>query len=149
MWLVTVACVVVGSLLPSTSPPIRVLDELKLNDKMLHFAAYLMLMLLPALHETRLVTGLLALAVASLGLVLEYGQGHVIGRSFELGDLVANTAGVVCGLVAAKLFRPKVTALLYLRSSELMQADLMHAAGELRGRSSPDRGLAQAPPGLG
>lgn len=38
-------------------------------------------------------------ATVVYGLIIEYLQRLVPGRSFELGDLIANTAGVVLGLI--------------------------------------------------
>jgi VanZ family protein len=110
VWLLTVVCVVIGSLVPSTSAPIRFFDELNVSDKVLHLGAYLTLMALPAMHENRLVTALLAVGTVALGLLLEYGQRYVPGRSWEVWDMAADTAGVLCGLVAARLLRPKLEA---------------------------------------
>lgn len=127
-WLLMLGCVVVGSLLPSTSAPIRALDELKVDDKALHLLAYLMLALLPALHETRRTSTLLTVNVAFLGVLLECGQRHIIGRSFDLWDMAANTAGLLGGLAAARLFRPRLAALDWNTSNRL-QADLIHREG--------------------
>ena len=94
-------CVVVGSLLPSGSAAKRAMDALNVSDKLWHFLAYFVLMLLPALHERRFVTALQAVGLVSLGLVLEFGQNLFSGRSFDAGDVVANVAGVLSALAAA------------------------------------------------
>jgi VanZ family protein len=110
VWLLTVACVVTGSLVPSTSAPIRFFDELRVSDKALHFGAYLTMMVLPAVHERRLVTVLVALGTIAMGVLLEYGQLFVPGRTWDVRDMAANTAGVLCGLIFVLLLRPKLEA---------------------------------------
>jgi VanZ family protein len=99
----------VGSLLPSNSLPKRALDALDVNDKLEHFLAYSALALLPALHEKKPVAALMALAIAVLGVTLEFGQVLFSDRLFELGDIAAGTAGVLCGFVAATQLRPRLT----------------------------------------
>lgn len=49
VWAVFVCCVVVGSLLPATSPVIAVVGRMQVSDKVLHFGAYLALSLLPVI----------------------------------------------------------------------------------------------------
>ena len=112
-WLLLLGCVVAGSLLPSCTPPMRVLEALNVGDKVWHFSAYFILMLLPGLHETRWVSALLALNSASVGVVLEFGQKLVTGRSFELADIAANIAGVLCGVVAGLLLQPRLATVLW------------------------------------
>ena len=107
-WLCMLGCVVVGSLLPSNSLPKRALEALDVNDKLEHFLAYSALALLPALHEKKPVAGLLALAIVLLGVALEFGQVLFSDRLFELGDIAAGTAGVLCGFVAATQLRPRL-----------------------------------------
>ena len=108
-WLCMLGCVVVGSLLPSNSLAKRALDALDVNDKLEHFLAYSALALLPALHEKKPVAALMALAIALLGVALEFGQVLFSDRLFELGDIAAGTAGVLCGFVAATQLRPRLT----------------------------------------
>jgi hypothetical protein len=50
-WLVAILVVVVGSLLPAASLPMRMLDRLQVSDKIQHFGAYAVLAFLPAVHE--------------------------------------------------------------------------------------------------
>jgi VanZ family protein len=52
------------------------------------------------------LTGLVCAAAAvPLGVALEFAQRLVPGRSFEVGDMVANTLGVCAGLALAALLR--------------------------------------------
>src|SRR5205085_3838604 len=53
LWLLAILIVIVGSLLPGDSSPMRALDRLHISDKIEHMAAYTVLALLPALHERR------------------------------------------------------------------------------------------------
>lgn len=99
-WMFAIVCVIVGSLLPASSPAIRALDRLGISDKAMHFSAYLLLSCLPvvALRDRR--RGLTAgLAMLLLGILLEGGQHFSPGRTVDLGDVLANGAGIACGLV--------------------------------------------------
>jgi VanZ family protein len=78
------------------------MDALNVSDKLLHFVAYFVLMLLPALHEARLSTALHAVGIVALGFTLEFLQSRFAGRSFDAGDVVGNLAGVLAGLVTAE-----------------------------------------------
>ena len=98
-WLGICAVVIWGSLLPGTSTPIRTLDLLGVPDKALHLAGYALLATLPALHESRRVLALSLVGALLLGLALELAQSAVEGRSFEFGDLAANAAGLLAGLL--------------------------------------------------
>jgi VanZ family protein len=69
---------------------------MEISDSLLHFAPYFLLALLPALRERRTTATLLACALPFMGMLLEFAQ-QLVGRSFGLNDIVANTAGVVCG----------------------------------------------------
>jgi VanZ family protein len=83
--------------------------RLHLSDKVLHWGGYAVLAFLPALHE-RLRTAILAiLALAAVGVLLEFAQLHVEGRSFEILDMAADGGGLLCGFAAGlpwrRLFR--------------------------------------------
>jgi VanZ family protein len=78
LWAALTCCVVVGSLLPAASPALQAIGRLHINDKILHFTAYLTLSSLP---------------------VLEAGQHFSPGRAVELNDLLANAAGVATGVL--------------------------------------------------
>ena len=95
------ACVVVitGSLLPAASAPIRMLSKLGINDKIEHFGAYAVLALLPTVHERWRRLSLLLLLMLLLGVALEFGQLYSPGRSFEIGDMVADATGLLAGFL--------------------------------------------------
>jgi VanZ family protein len=101
VWGFAIACVVIGSLLPSTSGPIQALDRLPVSDKVIHFTAYLVLSILAMVSfERRPKAVLAALLMIVLGGALEGGQTFSPGRQVELGDAVANTLGVLSGILA-------------------------------------------------
>jgi len=90
-----VAAVVWGSLTPS--PPSAG------NDKVGHFVVYGVLMFWFAqLYARRLPY---AAGFIALGVALEFVQGSLGYRSFELYDMLANSAGVLLGWAAASLFK--------------------------------------------
>ena len=47
LWVAMICFVVIGSLLPSAAPVMVNIGRLHINDKVMHFCAYLMLSLLP------------------------------------------------------------------------------------------------------
>jgi len=98
--------VAVLSLAPGSAAPVRWLDAAGWSDKALHAVGYLPLAFLPALHERRGRTFLLAAAALLLGVMLEFAQASVEGRSFEAGDMAANAAGLFIGLLAGLALRP-------------------------------------------
>jgi len=98
IWGLLMGCVVVGSLLPASSPLVVAVSQLPVSDKALHFAAYLALAALPVMGFRERRCGLtVGLAMFGLGLVLEGLQHFVAGRAVELRDIVANGVGVGCG----------------------------------------------------
>jgi VanZ family protein len=99
VWLLVVFIVVLGSLLPENSLPMRQLDRLHLNDKFEHFAAYTVLAFLPPLYERWLSIVLAAVGAVLLGIGLEYAQLLLGWRHFEIGDMIADTGGVCFGLL--------------------------------------------------
>ena len=83
-WAVFVCCVVVGSLLPATSPVMAAVGRLHVSDKVLHFAAYLALSLLPVIGFRDRRRGVVAgLSMFLLGLFLEGAQHFAPGRAVE------------------------------------------------------------------
>ena len=100
LWLAAITVVIVGSLLPGTSMPMRALDMLQVSDKLEHFGAYAFLAFLPAIHERKGFIVAAALGAVALGVALEYGQLYSGWRDFEYADMVADAAGVGCGLAA-------------------------------------------------
>jgi VanZ family protein len=98
LWAALMCCVVIGSLLPAASPVIVDISRLHINDKVMHFCAYLALSLLPVIGFRDRRRGLMAgLSMFLLGILMEAGQHFSPGRAVELGDVLANGAGVSCG----------------------------------------------------
>jgi VanZ family protein len=100
LWSAGVLAVVVGSLLPGDSLLIQELALLDVSDKVQHFCSYAALAFLPALYERRRAAILLGLGLIALGISLEFGQLMSVDRDFEVGDMVADSAGVSIGLAA-------------------------------------------------
>jgi hypothetical protein len=111
-WAVFIGCVVIGSLLPAASPLIVDLGRLHINDKVMHFCAYLALALLPVIgfrnRHRGLITGF---SMFCLGILMEAGQHFSPGRAVEFGDVLANGAGVSCGALLGLPIRPCVAIL--------------------------------------
>jgi len=99
LWAAAFLAVIAGSLLPADSLPIRALSHFGVGDKLQHFAAYAVLAFLPALHERWPALAAVLAAVVGTGVLLEFAQNYSPGRSFEIGDMVADTVGALCGLV--------------------------------------------------
>ncbi|HBK56849.1 MAG TPA: hypothetical protein DDZ76_11305 [Xanthomonadales bacterium] len=97
LWWVAVLAVVVVSLVPP--PP---LPSAPGGDKLGHFLAYFVLMAAAVqLHGGRVLVAI-AVALAALGLGLEFAQGALTStRQFDLRDALANTLGVLAGLALA------------------------------------------------
>ena len=77
VWAAAVAVVIVGSLLPGDSRAIQKIGELHVNDKVEHGLAYLVLGLLPVLHERLRRAALILVLVAAVGVLLEFGQLYI------------------------------------------------------------------------
>ena len=105
VWVIAIVVVIVGSLLPANSGPIKALDILGINDKVEHFLAYFVLAFLPALHERKGFSAGAAIGAAALGVLLEFGQLILGWRDIEIGDRVADTAGVCAGVAVAAMLR--------------------------------------------
>ncbi len=101
MWLLTVGTVILGSLAPAASAPLRVLGSLDINDKIQHFLAYLPLAMLPMLSETRKRAMICVVIMVLLGIALEFGQMLSQGRSAEPLDALADTFGLLTGIAVA------------------------------------------------
>ena len=99
LWVIALLFVIAGSLLPGGSLPIRELHRFHVNDKAVHFGAYAVLAFLPALHERRPVLASLVVLVILIGVLLEYGQRLLPGRTFEVADMLADFCGALCGLI--------------------------------------------------
>jgi len=80
--------------------------RLHINDKVMHFCAYLALSLLPVIGFKDRRRGLRAgLSMFLLGVLMEAGQHLSPSRSVELRDVLANGAGVGCGALLGRSFR--------------------------------------------
>lgn len=102
LWAVLICCVVIGSLLPAASPVMVDIGRLHINDKVMHFCAYLGLSSLPVIGFRDRRSGIVAgLSMFVLGVLLEAGQHFSPGRTVELGDVIANGMGVSCGVLLA------------------------------------------------
>ena len=105
-WAVLLCCVVLGSLSPAASPVMVEIGRLHINDKVMHFCAYLALSLLPVIGFKDRRRGLRAgLSMFLLGVLMEAGQHFSPGRAVELGDVLANGAGVSCGALLGQPIR--------------------------------------------
>jgi len=98
VWAVLICGVVIGELLPAAAPVMVAMGRLHIWDKLQHFGAYLTLSFLPVIgFRDRRRGVLVGLSMFVLGALLEAGQHFSPGRSMELGDVLANGAGVTCG----------------------------------------------------
>jgi hypothetical protein len=106
--LIGVAALVWGSLTPSL-PPIA-LDPGNWSG---HGVAYGGLMAwFACIHRARTARLALALALAALGVLLEFAQGMTAWRVFDPFDIVANGLGVAVGWLASPPRVPNVVLLL-------------------------------------
>jgi VanZ family protein len=97
-WIFLICCVVIGSLAPAASPLMVAIGRLHIWDKLQHFGAYVALSFLPVIGFRDKRRGIVVgLSMFVLGALLEAGQHFSPGRSVELGDVLANGAGVSCG----------------------------------------------------
>ncbi len=97
-WIFLICCVVIGSLLPATSPVMAAVGWLHVSDKVMHFCAYLALSLLPVIGFRDRRRGVVAgVSMFVLSILMEAGQQFSPGRAVEFGDVIANSAGVSCG----------------------------------------------------
>lgn len=98
VWAVLICGVIIGSLLPATSPVMAAVGRMHVSDKVLHFCAYLALSLLPVVgfrdRQKGIVVGL---SMFLLSVALEAGQHFAPGRAVEVRDVLANGVGVSCG----------------------------------------------------
>jgi VanZ family protein len=101
LWTVGVLAVAVTSLLPESNGFVKACEDLPFTDKALHFSAYAGLAFLAgvAYRGKQLTTALVFLVL--MGLALEFGQKMSPGRSTDVADFAANSAGVAVGALAA------------------------------------------------
>jgi len=98
LWWLAVALVVVVELLPAMLLP----DVPAGGDKFEHLFGYGALAFAAVQLFERRVLWRVGLGLAALGMVLEIAQGTLTTtRSFDVGDELANTVGVLLGLAGA------------------------------------------------
>ena len=99
LWILAVAVVVIGSLMPAHDLP-KVPDGF---DKLEHFAAYAVLSASAVqLFARRLSWGFVCVLLVLMGIGLEYLQAQMgLGRMLDRQDALANTIGVLIGLATA------------------------------------------------
>lgn len=98
LWMLALAAVVAGSLLPAKDLP-----AVGVSDKFEHFAAYAVLAAgAVQLYARRLSWAFVAVLLVVLGIGLEYAQAAMkLGRMLDRADALANTIGVLIGLSTA------------------------------------------------
>jgi VanZ family protein len=112
LWAVLLGCVIIGSLLPAASPAMVDIGRLHVNDKVMHFCAYLALSFLPVIGFRDRRRGIVVgLSMFVLGILMEAAQHFSPGRAVELGDVLANGAGVSCGALLGLPIRTLIAIL--------------------------------------
>lgn len=98
LWMLAIAAVVIGSLLPGKDLP-----AVPINDKLEHFAAYAVLAAgAVQLFVRRLSWGLVCVLLVLMGIGLEFLQAKMaLGRMLDRDDALANALGVLIGLATA------------------------------------------------
>mgnify|MGYP000085340646 CR=1 FL=1 len=87
----------------SLTPTLPQVVSFSQSDKFAHFVAYLVLMLwFVQIYSLGSIHLLLFVGFVSMGIVLEILQGISHQRSFEYTDMLANSSGVLLGLILAK-----------------------------------------------
>lgn len=85
-----------------TSSPVDTGLSFPYQDKVFHAFAYFVLMAWFAqIYHDRFQRNLIAVMFIIMGVTLEYLQSFDPNRFYEYGDMVANTMGVVIGLLLA------------------------------------------------
>jgi VanZ family protein len=103
LWILVMIGTFWGELLPGSSMVLTIVG--RISDKVVHFSSYTALAFIPAMGFRRPAGTACALAMIPAGVVLEFLQRLVPGRSFEVADMAANTAGVLTGLTIAAIYR--------------------------------------------
>jgi VanZ family protein len=99
LWIVAVAVVVIGSLVPPQDLP----EVPSGFDKVEHFGAYAVLAAgAVQLFARRLSWGFVCVLLVLMGIFMEYLQGQMgLGRMLDPKDALANSIGVLVGLATA------------------------------------------------
>jgi VanZ family protein len=101
-WVLSLVLVVTASLEPEPDMPMPFSSA----DKVYHWAAYAWLALLPFFAFKGTGAWSAALSMILLGAGLEAAQSFVPGRYPSIMDVVANTVGVITGILVALIVRP-------------------------------------------
>jgi len=103
LWLtIGYALVALVVYLSLTSSPVDTGLSFPYQDKVFHAFAYFVLMAWFAqIYHDRFQRNLIAVMFIIMGVTLEYLQSFDPNRFYEYGDMVANTMGVVIGLLLA------------------------------------------------
>ena len=99
LWIIAVAVVVIGSLVPAHDLP----EVPRGFDKIEHFGAYAALAAgAVQLFQRRLSWGFVCVLLVLMGIALEYLQAQMgLGRMLDRQDALANAVGVLLGLATA------------------------------------------------
>ena len=103
LWLI-IGCLLVALVvfLSLSSSPVDTGLSFPYEDKLYHALAYFSLMLWFAqIYHDRFKRTLIAVLFITLGVALEYLQSFDPNRYSEFGDIVANSTGVLLGLLIA------------------------------------------------
>ncbi|HMB73866.1 MAG TPA: VanZ family protein [Gammaproteobacteria bacterium] len=95
-WLLVVG-VIAGSLVPGD-----MLSGISVGDKILHAGSYFALMIWFSGLYRRERHIFIVLFLFVLGFALDYVQGSLLSRSFDIGDVAANTGGILIGFLLAR-----------------------------------------------
>lgn len=106
--------VVAGSLLPV--PKV----DLHISDKLIHVILYFILMAWFAQIINLRYHFFLALAFVCLGFLLEIGQQATGYRSFEWGDVLANSTGVLLGWIAMRTILGRTVSMIDDRLARIL-----------------------------
>ena len=102
LWIISIIAISYMSLIPRIDIPV----EFSYSDKVWHTFAYLWLSFLPyGGFKTRTIALAGSLLMIPLGIGLEIGQSYIPGREAAFSDAMANSIGVIAGIVLGIFFR--------------------------------------------
>ena len=105
LWLISIVVVAYLSLSPRVEMPCRFSGA----DKLAHCLAYAWLGGLAFFGFVEVRAALVAaFFMIPLGMGLEIGQHYVPNREFSLADMIANSTGVILGMLMARYARKKI-----------------------------------------
>ena len=111
-WILSIASISYLSLLPRFEVPLTFVWD----DKVYHTLAYLWLSVLPFFSIERIkMASVAAFLMILLGIGLEFAQTLVPGRVFSVWDIIANSCGVVLGVLCGRYLLAKRTPTQALR----------------------------------